>query len=174
MERIQLIEAGKSDLKKEWLFISSEPSENGFENRDFGCYFEEYATKILPRLINNSQGLELQPDHVPQTTFYLFVEDTIVGFFKVRHYLTAVTRHNGAGHIGYGIKQEYRRRGYATKGLALAIKELLKMPDYRREENIIMGVHKDNIASLKVQQANGARIIEENETDFITEIKIFE
>ena len=167
---LKLIEAGSSNTKKEWEFVSSFKSENGFENNYYGCSYEEYVNNILPRYKDYALGINLSPGHVPQTTFFLLDDDTLVGFFKVRHFCNDVTRHNGAGHIGYAIKEEHRGKGYATKGLALAIKELIKMPDYDPKDDIIMGFHKDNIASRKVQEANGAIIIEETDVDYITKI----
>ena len=169
---LKLIEAGKNDPKKEWEFVSTFKSENGFENNYYGCSLEEYIDNVLPCFKQNAVGENLSPGHVPQTTFFLMDDDVLVGFFKVRHFCNDVTRANGTGHIGYAIKEEYRGKGYAKRGLALAIDELLKMPDYDPKDDIIMGFRKNNIASRKVQEGNGAKIIGETEEDYITKIEI--
>lgn len=63
----------------------------------------------------------------------------IVGLFKIRHYLNDFLR-KGAGHIGYGILPEYRGKGYAKKGLVLAIE---KCKEIIKENEIYLSVHKD-------------------------------
>ena len=63
-----------------------------------------------------------------------------VGLVNLRHRLNDALR-QGAGHIGYGIRKEYRGRGYATAALALALKEAWKVVP---EEEIYLSVHKDN------------------------------
>ena len=40
----------------------------------------------------------------------------------MRHYLNDALR-SGGGHIGYGILEKYRGRGYATKCLELTIEK---------------------------------------------------
>lgn len=70
------------------------------------------------------------------------------GLFRVRHYLNDALR-SGGGHIGYGIRDKYRGRGYATKGLALTIE---KARELVAEDELYLSVHKDNPASLRVQE----------------------
>lgn len=98
----------------------------------------------------------------------MWEDQEIVGLFKIRHYLNDFLA-NGPGHIGYAILPKYRGRGYATKGLALAIKECKKIIP---EDEIYLSVHKDNPSSLKVQEKNGAYIVGETEKEFLTRIKI--
>lgn len=61
--------------------------------------------------------------HVPDTV-YVLEDDSegYVGIVKLRHRLNDALR-QGAGHIGYGIRKEYRGRGYATAALSLALDE---------------------------------------------------
>ena len=75
---------------------------------------------------------------------------------------------NGAGHIGYGIKKEFRGKGYAAEGLKLTIEKAWTII---REDGVYMSVRKDNPASLKVQIKNGAYIHHEDEQEFYTRIK---
>jgi len=171
-DEFALIEAGKGDPKKEYALLNSIEDENGFENTSFGISYEDYLNKVLPKFEKNSLGLSLQEGHVPQTTFFFYVNDVAIGIYKVRHYCNEVTRTNGAGHIGYGIRKESRGNGYAPIGLKMAIEELKKMPDFDKSEGIIMGCHKNNVASLKTQQRNGAVIIDETEIDYITKITL--
>ncbi|MBD5105144.1 MAG: GNAT family N-acetyltransferase [Ruminococcaceae bacterium] len=166
---LYLKEANTEDIEKEWEFISDTPeNENGFENRSHGCSREKFEKDILPRFINYSKGIGLKEGHVPQTMLFLWDGDRIVGLFKLRHCLNEFLA-NGAGHIGYGIKKEYRGKGYATEGLRLTLemaREIVK------EDEVYMSVNKDNPASLRVQLKNGAYIHYEDENEFYTRIPL--
>lgn len=85
----------------------------------------------------------------------------------MRHYLNDALR-SGGGHIGYGIRDKYRGRGYATKGLALTIE---KARDLVAEDELYLSVHKDNPASLRVQEKNGAYIHHSDEKNIIREFR---
>lgn len=165
---LYLKEANTEDIEKEYEFITNRPeNENGFENHNFGCSREAFENEILPKFINYSKGIGLQEGHVPQTYLFLWDDDTIVGMFKLRRYLNEFLL-NGSGHIGYGIKNEYRGKGYATEGLRLTLE---KAREIVKEDEIYMSVRKDNPASLRVQLKNGAYIHHEDETHFYTRIK---
>lgn len=156
------------DIEQEYLFTTTQPTdENGFTNKYEGISREEFEKVVLPRLINNSKGIDLPEGHVPCTEFFLWEDDEIVGLFRIRHELNDFLR-EGAGHIGYGIKKEHRGKGYATKGLALAIE---KAKEIIKEDEIYMSVHKDNPASLQVQLKNGAYIHHEDDREYYTRIK---
>ena len=72
-------------------------------------------------------GLNLKEGFVPDTIFVLVDDnENYVGIFNLRHYLNEFLA-NGPGHIGMGISSKYRRKGYATKGLALVLEEAKKI-----------------------------------------------
>lgn len=142
--------------------------ENGFMNPYHGIYKETFMHETMAELINIANGINLKPGHVPQTYYFLWEENHIVGVYKLRHYLNEHLR-NGSGHIGYGILPAYRNQGYAKKGLALLL-EIAK--DVIREDEIYMASHKDNPASLHVQLANGAYIHHDEEEEVYTRIPI--
>lgn len=157
------------DIEQEYLFTTEQPTdENGFTNKYESVSREEFEKVVLPRLINNSKGIDLPEGHVPGTEFFLWEDDEIVGLFRIRHELNDFLA-NGPGHIGYGIKKEYRGKGYATKGLALTIE---KAREIIKEDEIYMSVHKDNPASLQVQLKNGAYIHHEDNKEYYTRIKL--
>jgi len=165
---LYLKELNLEDIEKEYEFIKNTPkNENGFTNPYFGVTFEEFKNIKLPQIINYSKGIDLPEGFVPETQYFLWDDEKIVGWFRLRHYLNDFLR-DGAGHIGYGIGKEYRGKGYASEGLKLTIK---KAWEIIKEDEIYMSVHKDNPASLKVQQKNSAFIHHEDDKEFYTRIK---
>ena len=142
--------------------------ENGFMNPYHGIDKETFMHEIMTKLINIANGINLKPGYVPQTYYFLWEDNHIVGVYKLRHYLNENLR-NGSGHIGYGILPAYRNQGYAKKGLALLL-DIAK--DVIREDEIYMASHKDNPASLHVQLANGAYIHHADEEEVYTRLPI--
>lgn len=157
------------DIEEEYNAITSIPEqENGFENKYYNVTKEEFVNQVIPKLLKNSEGLELPDGYVPDTYFFLWNDNKIVGLFKIRHYLNDFLK-KGPGHIGYGILPEYRGKGYAKQGLILAIE---KCKDLIKEDEIYLSVRKDNPASLKVQLDCGAYITGETDDHYLTRIKL--
>lgn len=151
------------DLQKSFA-----PNENGFVNGAYGLSRQAFSEFVQLRK-RNSQGLDLPEGHVPDTV-YVLEDDSegYVGIVKLRHRLNDALR-QGAGHIGYGIRKEYRGRGYATAALSLALDEARKIVP---EDEIYLSVRKDNPASLKVQLRNGARVDHESGEEYFTRIPL--
>lgn len=61
-----------------------------------------------------SKGEQLPEGFVPETFFFLWQDEEIVGQFRIRHFLCESLR-EGAGHIGYFIGKKYRGKGYGTR-----------------------------------------------------------
>ncbi len=156
------------DIEEEYKAFRAIPfNENGFENKYHDVTMEELKEKVIPKLLKNSEGLELEEGYVPDTYFFLWNDNKIVGLFKIRHFLNDYLK-KGPGHIGYGILPSMRGKGYATKGLELAIdkcKELIS------EDEIYLSFNKDNPASLKVQLNCGAFIVGETDSQYLTRIR---
>lgn len=166
---LYLKKANLEDIDKEYEAIISFPEdENGFKNQYFNISKEEFKEKVLPKIINNSKGIDLKEGWVPCTYYFLWKDEEIIGLYKVRHFLNDRLK-NEAGHIGYGIIKEYRGKGYATEGLKLAIEELKKITT---DDEIYLFCNTDNIASLKAQIKNGAYIVKQDNNKTHTRIKI--
>jgi len=165
---LYLKEANLSDAREEYRFFSTVPEdENGFTNPDCGCSYETFCEIVLPRFLNHSQGIGLPEGWVPCTEYFLWEDDHVIGWFRLRQRLCE-SLINGAGHIGYAIGKAYRGKGYATEGLRL----MLEIARERvPEEEIYLRVMKSNPASLNVMLKNGAYIHHEDETHFLTRIK---
>ena len=168
---IYLKETNFEDRKEEYLFIKRLPEdENGFLNPYYYESKHSFYKVIIPRLINYSNGINLPPLKVPETYFFLWDDNKIVGLFKIRHYLNDNLKVSG-GNVSYGILKEYRNKGYATTGLKLAIQ---KCREIIREDDIHMSLHKNNYYSLKVMLNCGAYVYSETENEYLTKIKIFD
>ena len=107
---------------------------------DFAYYCDNLETK------DTSCGL------VPDSTFFCLDEERniIVGAVNIRHYLNESLLLNG-GHIGDGVRPSERRKGIATKMIALALEEC-KILGIKR---VLMVCDKENIASAKSIIKNG-------------------
>lgn len=156
----------------EYKFYQNIKGENGFDNRYHGESFEEFKEQIIKTDIDNSKGINLKPNHVPCTTFLLWDDNTIVGLYSIRHHLNDALR-EGAGHIGYYIDPQYRKKGYGTKGLNLAIKELIKMKDFKENE-IYLSCLKTNTGSFKTMLNNGAYVHHEDNEEFYSRIPVMD
>lgn len=123
---IFLKEINYEDIDKEYEAIIKIPhNENRFENKYWNVSKEEFKNEVIPKLLNNSKGIDLAEGRVPDSYFFLWNNQDIVGIFKIRHYLNDFLR-KGPGHISYSILKDYRGNGYATEGLKLAIEECKK------------------------------------------------
>ena len=155
------------DAEKEWLFVRDMPEdENGMTNAYAGISWEDFRDKALPAMIAFEEGKGLPEGYVPDTTYFLWDGDTIVGLFRIRHYLCESLR-TGAGHIGYFIAKPFRGKGYGREGLRLALEEAHRIVP---EEEIYLRVLRTNPASLHVMLRNGGRIVSEDAEHFCVRV----
>ncbi len=78
---------------------------------------------MVQELLDAHNGINLPDSWVPDSTYWLVTDhNKIVGAVNIRH---SLTEHlfNAGGHIGYGIRPSERRKGYATKLLALSLEK---------------------------------------------------
>lgn len=77
----------------------------------------------VERLERLSRGVDVPADRVPATFHVAAVDGRVAGRVSVRHELNDFLASYG-GHIGYAVRPQFRRRGYATAllrhGLAVA------------------------------------------------------
>jgi predicted acetyltransferase len=69
--------------------------------------------RYLEVLIEQEQGVNLPPNHVPSTFLFAFKGNQIVGRVPIRHRLNDSLERVG-GHIGYVVVPGFRRQGHAT------------------------------------------------------------
>lgn len=165
---LYLKEANLEDIEKEYLFVRDMPvDENGLTNEWHGISREDFEEKAIKQMIAFAKGEDLPEGYVPETFLFLWDDKEIVGQFRIRHYLCESLR-TGAGHIGYFIKKEFRKKGYGTEGLKQTLQIAKKMVP---ENEIFLRVNKDNPASLKVMIHNGGYIEHEDEFKYYVRIK---
>ena len=131
--------------------------ENDFTNPVHDMTYEEYLD-WLKQQDDWSRGEKLPQGYVPQTCYWLVVNNTPVGFGKIRMGLTEKSRLEG-GNLGYAIDSRQRGKGYGSKLLELLI---IKAKEFKLPRPLIT-VKKFNIASKRVAELNGAKLIKETE-----------
>ena len=155
------------DAAAQWEYTTTLPEdENGLTNPYHGVSFEEYTENVLPALISYEHPVNMPDWFVPESYYYLWDGDRLVGEFRIRHHLTEALR-SGAGHIGYSIRKDARGKGYGTEGLKLTVEIAERIVP---EKEIYLRVNKDNTASRKVMLKNGAYLAGEDETHFFMRI----
>ena len=165
---LELRKMNYEDTLAQWEYVTALPTnENGLTNNYEGVSLEEYKNHVLPELMMHENPVNMPDWFVPETFYYLWDGDTLLGEFRIRHRLTEALK-TGAGHIGYSIKKEHRGKGYGTKGLAMTLEIARQIVP---EDEIYLRVLKNNIPSFKVMLNNGAYIAGENDTHFIMRIK---
>lgn len=164
---IRLKKVNREDMEKEWQFVRDMPEdENGLTNDYHGISREDFAERALPAMLDFMEGKNLPEGYVPETFLFLWDGDTIVGQFRIRHYLCESLR-TGAGHIGYFIAKPFRGKGYGTEGLRLTLEEARRIVP---EEEFYLRVNRDNPASLHVMLRNGGRIAGEDAGHYFVRI----
>ena len=147
---LELRKMNLQDIKEQWGYVTALPKdENGLTNPYEGITFEEYETTVLPELMMHENPVGMPEWFVPETYYYLWDKQVLVGEYRIRHYLTEALK-VGAGHIGYSIKKEYRGKGYGTKGLAMVLDIAREIVP---EDEIYLRVLKSNISSFKASLA---------------------
>jgi predicted acetyltransferase len=107
--------------------------------------------RYVERLADIARGINVPNGFVPTTFLFAFLGDRIVGRVSIRHELNTFLAREG-GHIGYTVVPEFRRRGCATRMLAMALGVLHKTTGARRA---LVTTNDDNIASQRVIEKNG-------------------
>ncbi len=165
---IYLKKVNLDDAEKEYLFICDVPyDENGFINDFHGISHDEFVSSAVKQMIDSADGIGLPEGYVPETFYFLWDNDEIVGLFRFRHFLCESLR-LGAGHLGYFIKKEFRGKGYGKEGLRQILQIIKHLVP---EDEIYLRVNKDNPASLKIMLHNGGYIEHEDEYKYYVRIR---
>lgn len=114
--------------------------------------FNEYVKKLITfqTVVTNSKS-------EPYNSFW-FIDsrDKIVGISRLRKGLNEWTK-KSIGHIGFDVRPSERRKGYANQILNLTLKEA----KIRGHKKLLIITDTDNIATKKVIETNGGKLIDE-------------
>lgn len=107
---------------------------------------------MLESLYSEDSEEKLTNHHwVPHSTYWLMNEDNLlVGAANIRHRLNQKLLNSG-GHIGYGIRPSYRRKGYASA----LLDHTLQITKAMGLDKVLLVCDKDNIGSEKTILKHG-------------------
>ena len=90
-----------NDYEAQWVYTTQLPAdENGLTNPYHGVSLEDYKEKVLPALMSYEHPVDMPDWFVPESYYYLWDGDCLIGEFRIRHHLTEALR-DGSGHIGH-------------------------------------------------------------------------
>ena len=146
-----------NDMMEEWYASGEKIVPYAIRRLDYRN-FEHYLA--------NLDVLEPTSDLVPDSTFFCLDEDQdrFVGAVNIRLRLNDRLLLDG-GHIGDGVRPSQRRRGVATRMIALALVECQRLGIDR----VLMVCDKHNIGSAKSIQRNGGVLENEILVDGVAE-----
>jgi predicted acetyltransferase len=104
----------------------------------------------LERVERERLGLDLPEGWVPSTFLVAEVEGQVVGRVSIRHDLNAHLAQVG-GHIGYGVRPAFRRRGYATD----IMRQSLGVAASVGLDRVLVTCDTDNVGSARVIESCG-------------------
>ncbi len=149
---IELRQLSKENGLAEYDMLQDiDANEYGFTNEVKGMTFEEYKEWLVNQ-DDYSKARNLPENFIPQTTYFLYVDDQPVGIARIRHSSADFLEKQGVGNFGYGIAKSHRGKGYGDI-LFKKVMEKCKLHGYSKVKSF---VHVDNIASNKVFIRNGA------------------
>ena len=112
------------------------------------------------------EGRDLKEGKVPQTTYWLIDNDTLIGEINIRKTLNDKLLNYG-GNIGYGIRVPFWNKGYGTKMLKMALEKCIQL----NLKKVLITCNDDNFGSAKVIENNGG-ILENKVINIINEKEI--
>ncbi|MDN3309311.1 GNAT family N-acetyltransferase [Microbacterium oryzae] len=106
--------------------------------------------QICAAVRREHEGVDIAPGRVRSSWLVADVDGEVVGRVSIRHVLNDFLLNEG-GHVGYAVGPEYRRRGYATDILRLAVADLAA----RGVERVLVTCDDTNTASAGVIEKLG-------------------
>ncbi len=97
---------------------------------------------------DESLGINLPPHYVPQTVYWLVIDEKPIGIGKLRSYLNDSLRKIG-GHISYTNRPSERGKGYGK----IILDELLKKAKEKGIKEVLLTCDESNIFSRKIIEA---------------------
>jgi len=143
------------EMMEEWRSSGEElvPFTLEYDSTDFDKFI----------LFTNSFKTVKADGFVHHSTFWLITDDNnIAGVSNLRHYLNESLLSEG-GHIGFGIRPSFRRKGYASKLLELTLLEAKKI----NLSKVLLTCDKSNTGSSRTIHKNNGVLWKEQILDGI-------
>jgi predicted acetyltransferase len=121
-------------------------------------YYNQYEEWL--KSLDEYSSKETVPEGKVSSNTYFAVrkeDNKIIGMVNIRHYLNNALIENGGGHIGYSVRPEERRKGYADKILKLSLEKCCEFGI----EKIHVGCNAFNVGSYKTIEKNGGILLRE-------------
>ncbi len=116
------------------------------------------------------KGINLPEGRVPATQFVAIDEsENVVGMLQVRHNINTPYLSKYGGHIGYSVRVDERRKGYAKEML----KQALVWCRNFGLNKVLITCKKENIASAKTILANGGVFESEAQNGELTMLRFW-
>lgn len=155
MDEIRLIKPTADYAEDIWdfrrEFLENDPSEDmggSGKLRECSCA-EEWI-----KLCDNLSDSEACPGDWVQADTYIAVrqsDNKIVGIIDLRHHINHPILGEWGGHIGYCVRPDERRKGYAKEMLRLNLENCRRLG----LEKVMISCHAGNIASERTILTNG-------------------
>lgn len=136
------------------MIIEMGLGENGFTNSFPTSSYGEFAAS-LPRFVEIARETNLPEHYVPQTIYWLIIDDKPVAYGKLRHHLNQKLLEFG-GHVGYIVRPSERGKGYGK----LFLSELIKSAKSKGIYQILITCDEDNKRSRRVIESNNGQLKE--------------
>jgi predicted acetyltransferase len=148
-ENICLVEPNEG-MAAEFLAMAEEYKAAG--NDRYKSALDDFSV-YLEQVKNYARGINLKPDRVPESEFWLADDRRIVARSKLRHRLNEALEREG-GHIGYDVRPSERRKGYGT----LILKLTLEKAKTLGLKKVFVTCDADNVGSAKIIEKNGGKL----------------
>ncbi len=116
----------------------------------------EFAAMVAAIASEASAATTLAPGMIPQTVLWYVDGAEWLGRLSIRHWLSPAFA-EVAGHITYGVRPSYRRRGYATAMLIESLPVAAALGIDRARVTCLV----DNVGSRKAIEAAGGELQDE-------------
>ena len=126
-------------------FTNGETIIHGDGGLDSAASYEVWLDKIRVDMTR-----EVSEEYVPATVYFGMSDGVIIGTIQIRHKLNRRLLET-YGHIGYGVRPSERRKGYATRMLALALEKCRDLGI----DSVLISCDKNNAGSAGTIKKNG-------------------
>lgn len=143
--------------KEEWLAYVKEMREENKTATPGGFKEDTIYEEWLQKIKNERENKNLEKGRVPSSFYFLMKENRILGSISIRHSIDSDMLSRFSGHIGYNVRPNERRKGYATQMLFLALEKCRELG----LDKVMVTCKKGNIASAKTIENNFGVLTEE-------------